>query len=58
MIYKLLMPLPPTMNEIIDSARSGWKMNAALKKKWTSLICNFVIECDFELLGVVWIEFH
>ncbi|OKH36527.1 hypothetical protein NIES2101_36975 [Calothrix sp. HK-06] len=58
MIYDLIMPLPPTMNEIIESARSGWQINAALKKKWTNLIGAFVTECDFELLGVVWIEFH
>lgn len=58
MIYELSMPLPPTMNEVIDSARSGWQVSASLKKKWTSKIGTFVTECDFELLGVVWIEFH
>lgn len=58
MIYKLGLPLPPTMNEQIESARSGWQVNAALKKKWTHLIANFVSECDFQLLDEVWIEFH
>lgn len=58
MIYKLTLPLPPTMNDIIESARSGWQVNAAMKKKWTSKIGAFVTECDFQLLDSVWIEFH
>lgn len=58
MIYELMMPLPPTMNEIVDTARSGWRASAGMKKKWTNLIGNFVSECDFELFDKVWIEFH
>jgi hypothetical protein len=58
MIYELIMPLPPTMNEIVDSARSGWRASAGMKKKWTNLIGDFVSKCDFELFDKVWLEFH
>ncbi|MEH1833005.1 MAG: hypothetical protein V7L29_13200 [Nostoc sp.] len=52
------MPLPPSMNEIINQARSGWQASAGLKKYWTNLIGEFVRECEFCLDGAVWIEFH
>lgn len=37
MIYELTMPLPATMNEIINQARSGWQASNQLKKYWTNL---------------------
>ncbi len=58
MIFELSMPLPPSMNEIINQARSGWQASAELKKYWTNLIAEFVRECGFCLDGAVWIEFH
>lgn len=58
MIFELTMPLPPSMNEIINQARSGWQASAGLKKYWTNLIGEFVRECEFCLDGAVWIEFH
>jgi hypothetical protein len=58
MIFELTMPLPPSMNEIINHARSGWQASAGLKKYWTNLIGEFVRECGFYLDGAVWIEFH
>ncbi|MHC5612163.1 MAG: RusA family crossover junction endodeoxyribonuclease [Nostoc sp.] len=58
MIFELTMPLPPSMNEIINQARSGWQASAGLKKYWTNLIGEFVKECGFCLDGAVWIEFH
>ena len=58
MIFELTMPLPPSMNEIINQARSGWQASAGLKKYWTNLIGEFVQECEFCLDGAVWIEFH
>ncbi|MBD2560655.1 MULTISPECIES: hypothetical protein [Nostoc] len=58
MIFELTMPLPPSMNEIINQARSGWQASAGLKKYWTNLIGEFVRECGFCLDGAVWIEFH
>ncbi|MBW4677876.1 MAG: hypothetical protein KME52_28940 [Desmonostoc geniculatum HA4340-LM1] len=58
MIFELTMPLPPSMNEIINQARSSWQASAGLKKYWTNLIGEFVRECEFCLDGAVWIEFH
>ena len=58
MIYELTMPLPPSMNEIINQARSGWQASAELKKYWTNLIGKFVQDCGFCLDSAVWIEFH
>ncbi len=58
MIFELTMSLPPSMNEIINQARSGWQASAGLKKYWTNLIGEFVRECGFCLDGAVWIEFH
>ncbi|WP_017740803.1 hypothetical protein [Scytonema hofmannii] len=52
------MPLPATMNEIINQARSGWQASNQLKKYWTNLIGEFVFECGFCLDSTVWIEFH
>ncbi|MUG91751.1 hypothetical protein F7734_04350 [Scytonema sp. UIC 10036] len=52
------MPLPATMNEIINRARSGWQASNQLKKYWTNLIGKFVFECGFCLDSAVWIEFH
>jgi hypothetical protein len=58
MIYELKMPLPPTMNEIINTARSGWQPSNKLKKQWTNKIANFVKNCGFTLNDKIWIEFH
>ena len=58
MIYEFKMPLLPTMNEIINTARSGWQPSNKLKKQWTNKIANFVKNCGFTLNDKIWIEFH
>ncbi len=58
MIYELKMPLPPTLNEIINTARCGWKPSNQLKKQWTNKIARFVKECGFNFNEEIWIEFN
>lgn len=58
MIYELKMPLPPTLNEIINTARCGWKPSNQLKKQWTNKIARFVEDCGINLNDKIWIEFH
>lgn len=58
MIYELKMPLPPTLNEIINTARCGWRPSNNLKKQWTNKIASFVKECNFNLDDKIWLEFN
>lgn len=56
--YEIKMPLPPTLNEIINSARCGWQSSNQLKKRWTNKIAGFVKKCDLELSDRIWVEFN
>ncbi|NJN10806.1 MAG: hypothetical protein HC815_23575 [Richelia sp. RM1_1_1] len=56
MIYELKMSLPPTLNEIINTARCGWKPSNNLKKRWTNKIAKFVKECGLNLSDKIWVE--
>lgn len=58
MIYELKMLLPPTLNEIIKTARCGWKPSNQLKKQWTNRISRFILDCGINLNDKIWIEFH
>ena len=59
MIVEYRFPLPPTLNEQIDFARSGWMVSAKQKKIWTNKICQFVKELDYQSFpDTVWLEFH
>lgn len=59
MIIELKEALPPTLNEQIASARSGWKVSASIKKKWTNRIA---IACQnlpkFDPKDKIWCEFN
>ena len=37
-VARATYPLPPTLNDQINSARSHWSKSAATKKKWTNTI--------------------
>lgn len=56
--YEIKMPLPPTLNEIINSARCGWQSSNKLKRQWTNKIAGFVKQCDLKLNDKIWIEFN
>ncbi len=58
MIYQISLPLPPTLNEIINESRGGWQAAASTKKQWTNKIAGFIEECGFTLQDKVWLEFN
>ena len=48
-------PLPPTLTDQINSARSHWSKSAATKKKWTNTIALLSIDLP-KFPDKVWIE--
>jgi Holliday junction resolvase RusA-like endonuclease len=55
-VQTLKFPLPPTLNDQINSARTHWTKSAQAKKKWTKLIADHCLGSScFE--GKVWITF-
>ena len=56
MLARKTFPLPPTLNEQINSARSHWSKSASTKKKWTNSIAISAIELP-KFPGKVWLEF-
>lgn len=54
MRYSFKCPLPPTLNEQINDARTNRYKSAAIKKKWTGLVADIVADAPkFE--GDVWV---
>lgn len=52
-------PLPPTLNDQVDAARTHWQKSAGLKKKWTNLIVKGAIDQGMpQFPGKVWLEFR
>lgn len=56
MEYILELPLPPTLNEQINSARTHWTKSASVKKKWTKLIVDRCTDAP-QFSGKLWIAF-
>jgi DNA (cytosine-5)-methyltransferase 1 len=49
-------PLPPTLNEMIRTARGGWQASAKEKREWTELIAS---SCKgaYQFEGKIWLEY-
>jgi hypothetical protein len=59
MLIKLSESLPPTLNEQIRDARSGWRISAKIKKEWTNRIAIAAWNLEkFQPKDKVWCEFH
>jgi hypothetical protein len=59
MIIRIKEGLPPTLNEQIRDARSGWRLSAQTKKNWTNRIAIAAWNMEkFELNEKIWCEFH
>jgi hypothetical protein len=59
MLIQLSESLPPTLNEQIRDARSGWRVSAKTKKIWTNRIA--IAAWNLEKFGEkdkIWCEFH
>lgn len=56
MRYTVILPLPPTLNQQIDLARTHWSKSAKVKKIWTKRIASLLYDApQFE--GAVWQKF-
>ena len=54
-VARATYPLPPTLTDQINSARSHWSKSAATKKKWTNTIA--FLSKDLPVFpGPVWLE--
>lgn len=49
-------PLPPTLNEMIRTARGGWQASAKEKREWTELIASYC-KGAFQFKGKIWLEY-
>lgn len=49
-------PLPPTLNEMIRTARCGWQASAKEKREWTELIASYC-KGAYQFQGKVWLEY-
>lgn len=49
-------PLPPTLNEMIRTARGGWQASAKEKREWTELIASY-FKGAYEFKGKIWLEY-
>lgn len=59
MLIELSETLPPTLNQQIKEARSGWRVSAATKKKWTNRIAIAAWNLEkFQAKDKIWCEFH
>lgn len=56
MEYKILLPVPPKLNEQINLARSHRFKSASAKKKWTNILCKELINAP-KFSGKVWQQF-
>ncbi|MBW4546956.1 MAG: DNA (cytosine-5-)-methyltransferase [Symplocastrum torsivum CPER-KK1] len=52
----LEFPLPPTLNEMIRTARGGWQASAKQKREWTELIASYCKEA-YQFQGKIWLEY-
>lgn len=57
MQHTFTFPLPPTLNDQIKSARSGWRVSARIKKNWTNKI-TLACRNSPRFEGKVWLEFR
>jgi len=58
MEFSITLPLPPTLNQQINEARSHWSKSAKTKKHWTNLIAVMLIQQQapkFE--GEIWLRY-
>lgn len=54
----LEFPLPPTLNEQINLARTHWSKSAKIKKNWTNKIAAIALQQQAPAFpGKVWINF-
>jgi len=56
MFCRVTFPLPPTLNEQINEARTHWAKSATTKKKWTSKIARLSAPLP-KFQNEVWLEF-
>lgn len=49
-------PLPPTLNEMIRTARGGWQASAKEKREWTELIASYC-KGAYQFQGKIWLEY-
>jgi len=49
-------PLPPTLNEMIRTARGGWQASAKEKREWTELIASYC-KGAYQFKGKIWLEY-
>jgi hypothetical protein len=49
-------PLPPTLNEMIRTARGGWQASAKEKREWTELIASYCKGAS-QFKGKIWLEY-
>lgn len=57
MRYSFKCPLPPTLNDQVNEARTNRYKSAATKKKWTRLVADIVADAPkFE--GDVWVIYE
>lgn len=57
MRYSFECPLPPTLNDQVNDARTNRYKSAATKKKWTGLVADIVADAPkFE--GDVWVMYQ
>lgn len=49
-------PLPPTLNEMIRTARGGWQASAKQKREWTELIASYC-KGAYQFQGKIWLEY-
>jgi hypothetical protein len=49
-------PLPPTLNEMICTARGGWQASAKEKREWTELIASSC-KAAYQFQGKIWLEY-
>lgn len=56
MIETFNFPLPPTLNNQINLARSHWSKSSSVKKEWTNKIA-LLSRNKTQFTGKVWLEF-
>jgi hypothetical protein len=49
-------PLPPTLNEMIRTARGGWQASAKEKREWTELIASYC-KGAYQFKGKIWLKY-
>lgn len=58
-IIEIAEELPPTLNDIIEAARTNWRVSNRIKRYWTKKIELAAKELDkFPTKTPVWCEFH